>query len=171
MSHSLKSKSIWKHFFFHKECFLLVGLVMRLWCVFFLFFSDEDMQSLASLMSVKPTDIGNLDDFNESDEEEDKKSVTATGRQDYTNTVFWPLDISFSSAFLFCSYFRMFFHSALFLLLQLSHTLLPVQIALLPLHLTSDTPRHPLCHPQVALSPPLLLSLTVCISACLSLAS
>uniref|UniRef100_A0A3Q2WDP4 EH domain binding protein 1 like 1 n=1 Tax=Haplochromis burtoni TaxID=8153 RepID=A0A3Q2WDP4_HAPBU len=36
------------------------------------------MQSLASLMSVKPTDIGNLDDFNESDEEEDKKSVTAT---------------------------------------------------------------------------------------------
>uniref|UniRef100_A0A3P8P7V3 EH domain binding protein 1 like 1 n=1 Tax=Astatotilapia calliptera TaxID=8154 RepID=A0A3P8P7V3_ASTCA len=40
--------------------------------------TDEDMQSLASLMSVKPTDIGNLDDFNESDEEEDKKSVTAT---------------------------------------------------------------------------------------------
>uniref|UniRef100_A0A3P8TK68 EH domain binding protein 1 like 1 n=1 Tax=Amphiprion percula TaxID=161767 RepID=A0A3P8TK68_AMPPE len=38
------------------------------------------MQSLASLMSVKPTDIGNLDDFNESDEEEDKKSVTAAGR-------------------------------------------------------------------------------------------
>ncbi|XP_035864613.1 EH domain-binding protein 1-like protein 1 isoform X10 [Sander lucioperca] len=41
--------------------------------------TDEDMQSLASLMSVKPTDIGNLDDFNESDEDEDKKSVTATG--------------------------------------------------------------------------------------------
>nr|XP_033497149.1 EH domain-binding protein 1 isoform X9 [Epinephelus lanceolatus] len=41
--------------------------------------TDEDMQSLASLMSVKPTDIGNLDDFNESDEEEDKKSGTATG--------------------------------------------------------------------------------------------
>ncbi|XP_068572265.1 uncharacterized protein ehbp1l1b isoform X2 [Cebidichthys violaceus] len=40
--------------------------------------TDEDMQSLASLMSVKPTDIGNMDDFNESDEEEDKKSVTAT---------------------------------------------------------------------------------------------
>lgn len=37
---------------------------------------DEDMQSLASLMSVKPTDIGNLDDFNESDEEEDKRSST-----------------------------------------------------------------------------------------------
>lgn len=36
--------------------------------------SDEDMQSLASLMSVKPTDIGNLDDFNESDEEEDRRS-------------------------------------------------------------------------------------------------
>ncbi|XP_047462918.1 EH domain-binding protein 1-like isoform X10 [Mugil cephalus] len=39
--------------------------------------TDEDMQSLASLMSVKPTDIGNLDDFNESDEEEDRKSLTA----------------------------------------------------------------------------------------------
>ncbi|XP_060764486.1 EH domain-binding protein 1-like protein 1 isoform X9 [Neoarius graeffei] len=34
--------------------------------------TDEDMQSVASLMSVKPTDIGNLDDFNESDEEADK---------------------------------------------------------------------------------------------------
>lgn len=34
------------------------------------------MQSLASLMSVKPTDIGNLNDFNESDEEEDKRSST-----------------------------------------------------------------------------------------------
>lgn len=45
----------------------------------FLSLSDEDMQSLASLMSVKPTDIGNLDDFNESDEDEDKKSVTAVG--------------------------------------------------------------------------------------------
>ncbi|XP_014841404.1 PREDICTED: EH domain-binding protein 1-like protein 1 isoform X8 [Poecilia mexicana] len=41
--------------------------------------TDEDMQSLASLMSVKPTDIGNLEDFNESDEEEDRKSVTAAG--------------------------------------------------------------------------------------------
>uniref|UniRef100_A0A8C9X071 EH domain binding protein 1 like 1 n=1 Tax=Sander lucioperca TaxID=283035 RepID=A0A8C9X071_SANLU len=49
--------------------------------------TDEDMQSLASLMSVKPTDIGNLDDFNESDEDEDKKSVTATGRQTHTNTL------------------------------------------------------------------------------------
>ncbi|XP_026075583.1 uncharacterized protein LOC113054329 isoform X2 [Carassius auratus] len=38
--------------------------------------TDEDMQSLASLMSVKPTDIGNLNDFNESDEEEDKISST-----------------------------------------------------------------------------------------------
>ncbi|XP_034745029.1 EH domain-binding protein 1-like protein 1 isoform X9 [Etheostoma cragini] len=41
--------------------------------------TDEDMQSLASLMSFKPTDIGNLEDFNESDEDEDKKSVTAIG--------------------------------------------------------------------------------------------
>ncbi|XP_036379016.1 EH domain-binding protein 1-like protein 1 isoform X3 [Megalops cyprinoides] len=38
--------------------------------------TDEDMQSLASLMSVKPTDIGNLDDFNESDEEEDRRAST-----------------------------------------------------------------------------------------------
>uniref|UniRef100_A0A4W6F2M3 EH domain binding protein 1 like 1 n=1 Tax=Lates calcarifer TaxID=8187 RepID=A0A4W6F2M3_LATCA len=56
--------------------------------------TDEDMQSLASLMSVKPADIGNLDDFNESDEEEDKKSVTATGGQTNTNTV--PSILSFS---------------------------------------------------------------------------
>ncbi|XP_062869885.1 EH domain-binding protein 1-like protein 1 [Trichomycterus rosablanca] len=38
--------------------------------------TDEDMQSVASLMSVKPADIGNLDDFNESDEESDKRSVS-----------------------------------------------------------------------------------------------
>ncbi|XP_077184338.1 EH domain-binding protein 1-like protein 1 isoform X5 [Paroedura picta] len=31
--------------------------------------TDEDMQSLASLMSVKPSDIGNLDDFADSEEE------------------------------------------------------------------------------------------------------
>uniref|UniRef100_G3SZ48 EH domain binding protein 1 like 1 n=1 Tax=Loxodonta africana TaxID=9785 RepID=G3SZ48_LOXAF len=31
--------------------------------------TDDDMQSLASLMSVKPSDVGNLDDFAESDEE------------------------------------------------------------------------------------------------------
>ncbi|XP_076607018.1 uncharacterized protein LOC143332998 isoform X4 [Chaetodon auriga] len=48
--------------------------------------TDEDMQSLASLMSVKPTDIGNLDDFNESDEEEDKKSVTASAVVRHTLT-------------------------------------------------------------------------------------
>uniref|UniRef100_A0A8C1H3U1 EH domain binding protein 1 like 1 n=1 Tax=Cyprinus carpio carpio TaxID=630221 RepID=A0A8C1H3U1_CYPCA len=35
--------------------------------------TDEDMQSLASLMSLKPSDIGNLEDFNDSDEEEDKR--------------------------------------------------------------------------------------------------
>ncbi|XP_040321543.1 EH domain-binding protein 1-like protein 1 isoform X3 [Herpailurus yagouaroundi] len=32
--------------------------------------TDDDMQSLASLISVKPSDVGNLDDFAESDEEE-----------------------------------------------------------------------------------------------------
>ncbi|XP_069063992.1 EH domain-binding protein 1-like protein 1 isoform X5 [Pleurodeles waltl] len=36
--------------------------------------TDEDMQSLASLMSVKPADIGNLDDFADSDEEDEKQS-------------------------------------------------------------------------------------------------
>ncbi|XP_005384538.1 PREDICTED: EH domain-binding protein 1-like protein 1 isoform X7 [Chinchilla lanigera] len=32
--------------------------------------TDDDMQSLASLMSVKPSDVGNLEDFAESDEDE-----------------------------------------------------------------------------------------------------
>ncbi|XP_050971988.1 uncharacterized protein ehbp1l1a isoform X4 [Labeo rohita] len=39
--------------------------------------TDEDMQSLASLMSLKQSDIGNLDDFNDSDEEEDKRLSAA----------------------------------------------------------------------------------------------
>ncbi|XP_026100621.1 EH domain-binding protein 1-like protein 1, partial [Carassius auratus] len=39
--------------------------------------TDEDMQSLASLMSLKPSDIGNLEDFNDSDEEEDKRMFAA----------------------------------------------------------------------------------------------
>ncbi|XP_048370606.1 EH domain-binding protein 1-like protein 1 isoform X2 [Sphaerodactylus townsendi] len=34
--------------------------------------TDEDMQSLASLMSVKPADIGNLDDFADSEEESEE---------------------------------------------------------------------------------------------------
>ncbi|KAJ8405376.1 hypothetical protein AAFF_G00318490 [Aldrovandia affinis] len=40
--------------------------------------TDEDMQSLASLMSLKQSDIGNLDDFNDSDEEEDKRVCTGS---------------------------------------------------------------------------------------------
>ncbi|KAM6160332.1 EH domain-binding protein 1-like protein 1 isoform 1-T1 [Erethizon dorsatum] len=32
--------------------------------------TDDDMQSLASLMSVKPSDVGNLEDFAESDEDD-----------------------------------------------------------------------------------------------------
>nr|XP_033792633.1 EH domain-binding protein 1 isoform X3 [Geotrypetes seraphini] len=35
--------------------------------------TDEDMQSLASLMSMKQADIGNLDDFEEDNEEEENK--------------------------------------------------------------------------------------------------
>ncbi|XP_012688261.2 uncharacterized protein ehbp1l1a isoform X4 [Clupea harengus] len=38
--------------------------------------TDEDMQSLASLMSLKQSDIGNLDDF--SDEEEDRRASTGS---------------------------------------------------------------------------------------------
>ncbi|XP_041925447.1 EH domain-binding protein 1-like protein 1 isoform X15 [Alosa sapidissima] len=38
--------------------------------------TDEDMQSLASLMSLKQSDIGNLDDF--SDEEEEKRASTGS---------------------------------------------------------------------------------------------
>lgn len=41
---------------------------------------DEDMQSLASLMSVKPTDIGNLDDF--ADSEEDAEEAPKRSRQE-----------------------------------------------------------------------------------------
>lgn len=59
-----------------KGCLLPVELERPL-----LSLSDEDMQSLASLMSFKPTDIGNLDDFNESDEDEEKKPAAAAGRQ------------------------------------------------------------------------------------------
>ncbi|XP_047435573.1 EH domain-binding protein 1-like protein 1 [Mugil cephalus] len=42
--------------------------------------TDEDMQSLASLMSMKQSDIGNLDDFNDSDEEvgEERRSSFGT---------------------------------------------------------------------------------------------
>lgn len=36
---------------------------------------DEDMQSLASLMSMKQADIGNLDDFEEDNDEEEENRV------------------------------------------------------------------------------------------------
>ncbi|XP_051789562.1 EH domain-binding protein 1 isoform X11 [Erpetoichthys calabaricus] len=49
--------------------------------------TDEDMQSLASLMSVKPSDIGNLDDFAESDEEDEKKSSSLNSPQSGGTTV------------------------------------------------------------------------------------
>ncbi|CAJ1086494.1 uncharacterized protein ehbp1l1a isoform X1 [Xyrichtys novacula] len=41
--------------------------------------TDEDMQSLASLMSIKMSDIGNLDDFNDSDEEEGEEKRPSFG--------------------------------------------------------------------------------------------
>lgn len=39
------------------------------------------MQSLASLMSVKQSDVGNLDDFNDSDDEasEERRAISGTG--------------------------------------------------------------------------------------------
>ncbi|XP_062850135.1 EH domain-binding protein 1-like protein 1 isoform X1 [Trichomycterus rosablanca] len=39
--------------------------------------TDEDMQSLASLMSLKPSDVGNMEDFNDSDEEDRRMSTGA----------------------------------------------------------------------------------------------
>ncbi|KAM4537548.1 EH domain-binding protein 1 isoform 7-T7 [Odontesthes bonariensis] len=44
--------------------------------------TDEDMQSLASLMSMKQSDIGNLEDFNDSDDEvgEDRRASFGTGQ-------------------------------------------------------------------------------------------
>ncbi|XP_073331294.1 EH domain-binding protein 1 [Pagrus major] len=44
--------------------------------------TDEDMQSLASLMSMKQSDIGNLDDFNDSDDEagEDRRATFGAGQ-------------------------------------------------------------------------------------------
>uniref|UniRef100_A0A7N8WJL2 EH domain binding protein 1-like 1a n=1 Tax=Mastacembelus armatus TaxID=205130 RepID=A0A7N8WJL2_9TELE len=44
--------------------------------------TDEDMQSLASLMSMKQSDVGNLDDFNDSDDEvsEERKTGFGTGQ-------------------------------------------------------------------------------------------
>lgn len=42
---------------------------------------DEDMQSLASLMSFKQSDVGNLEDFYDSDEEagEERKNSQGPG--------------------------------------------------------------------------------------------
>ncbi|XP_042368741.1 uncharacterized protein ehbp1l1a isoform X1 [Plectropomus leopardus] len=44
--------------------------------------TDEDMQSLASLMSMKQSDIGNLDDFNDSDDEggEERRAHFGSGQ-------------------------------------------------------------------------------------------
>uniref|UniRef100_A0A3P9HX63 EH domain binding protein 1 like 1 n=1 Tax=Oryzias latipes TaxID=8090 RepID=A0A3P9HX63_ORYLA len=45
--------------------------------------TDEDMQSLASLLSMKQSDVGNLDDFNDSDDEasKEKKGGRGTGQE------------------------------------------------------------------------------------------
>uniref|UniRef100_UPI00398E3A41 EH domain-binding protein 1-like isoform X2 n=1 Tax=Pristiophorus japonicus TaxID=55135 RepID=UPI00398E3A41 len=47
--------------------------------------TDEDMQSLASLMSVKQADIGNLDDFAEESEEEEEGDERKVWQEDKTS--------------------------------------------------------------------------------------
>lgn len=49
--------------------------VERKLCLSLCRYSDEDMQSLASLMSMKQADIGNLDDFEEENEEDEENKV------------------------------------------------------------------------------------------------
>ncbi|KAM4714927.1 EH domain-binding protein 1 isoform 4-T4 [Anableps anableps] len=59
-------------------------LILNLSCIFLKEgkATDEDMQSLASLMSMKQSDIGNLDDFNDSDDEvgEERRASCGTGQ-------------------------------------------------------------------------------------------
>lgn len=54
---------------------LFLRMNMSFCVVCFLWSSDEDMQSLASLMSMKQADIGNLDDFEEENEEDEENRV------------------------------------------------------------------------------------------------
>ncbi|XP_012817686.2 EH domain-binding protein 1-like protein 1 isoform X2 [Xenopus tropicalis] len=47
--------------------------------------TDDDMQSIASLLSLKPSDIADMEDFNEEDEEEKSRQIrspTGTGMRD-----------------------------------------------------------------------------------------
>lgn len=67
---------------FRLNCALCLESYIYVYTLFwFLFFwglvgsSDEDMQSLASLMSMKQADIGNLDDFEEENEEDEENRV------------------------------------------------------------------------------------------------
>ncbi|XP_043953810.1 EH domain-binding protein 1-like protein 1 isoform X11 [Gambusia affinis] len=59
-------------------------LILNLSCIFLKEgkATDEDMQSLASLMSMKQSDVGNLDDFNDSDDEagEERRVIFGTGQ-------------------------------------------------------------------------------------------
>ncbi|CAI5677506.1 unnamed protein product [Oreochromis niloticus] len=71
--------------------------------------TDEDMQSLASLMSIKQNDIGNLDDFNDSDDEvsEERRSNFGTGQMTYvtvTSETDWKRSSGISSTFSAPSY-------------------------------------------------------------------
>lgn len=121
------------------------------------------MQSLASLMSVKPADIGNLDDFNESDEDEDRKSVSAAGRQTNINAALLGLRCDFSASCTFSSHVHVPPSALLFSLswlLQLFHAPLTAQIAPLPLPQTSRTPLDPPLQLQVAPSCLFLMAMT-----------
>uniref|UniRef100_A0A3Q1I1Z7 EH domain binding protein 1 like 1 n=1 Tax=Anabas testudineus TaxID=64144 RepID=A0A3Q1I1Z7_ANATE len=130
-----------------QKCMLVLKMLTTCDKCLSLFLRDEDMQSLASLISVKPTDIGNMDDFNESDEEEDRKSVAATSRQ--TSVTFLPPVFCFSS----CVLLHVSPSALLYppsSMLQQFHALLLAQIVPLPLLLTSSAPLDPLFQPQVA---------------------
>uniref|UniRef100_A0A673X788 EH domain-binding protein 1-like protein 1 n=1 Tax=Salmo trutta TaxID=8032 RepID=A0A673X788_SALTR len=56
--------------------------------------TDEDMQSLASLMSLKQSDIGNLDDFNDSDEEEGERRVSIRAGMGPATPVTVPISVA-----------------------------------------------------------------------------
>ncbi|XP_041445988.1 EH domain-binding protein 1-like protein 1 isoform X3 [Xenopus laevis] len=52
--------------------------------------TDDDMQSIASLLSLKPSDIADMDDFNEEDEEEKSQQIrspTGTAMRGYLKSI------------------------------------------------------------------------------------
>lgn len=95
LSNLSSSSSCWAVLFW--PCHHAVVLVWkRKLCVSLCCSSDEDMQSLASLMSMKQADIGNLDDFEEENEEDEEnkvnqeeKAAKITGETRRCETHYW----------------------------------------------------------------------------------